>query len=178
MSKSADNDAQSPSTVVRFPDVLEMADRLARRAGRPLARFFLKVEARTRAFVPLVSSSVQAGFPSPADDYLDRPLDFNELLITNPAATFAVRVDGNSMIGVGIHHGDIAVVDRSLPVRDRVIVVAMVDGEFFIKRYRNRGGRVWLQAENPTFPDTPITEETTFEVVGVVEKTIRLVGTR
>ena len=130
------------------------------------------------ASVPLMSSTVQAGFPSPADDYLDRALDFNELLITNPAATFAVRVEGDSMIGVGIYPGDIAIVDRSLMVRDRAVILALVDGEFTLKRYRNRDGKAWLHAENPAYRDIPITEGTAFEVWGVIDKTIRMVGTQ
>jgi hypothetical protein len=86
------------------------------------------------------------GFPSPADDYLDRPLDFNELIIENAAATFAVRVEGESMIGVGIFPGDIAVVNRARQPTDQCIVVALLDGEFTIKRYRRRGARVWIGA--------------------------------
>lgn len=155
-----------------------MAERLARRTPHPLKRLFLRLEARLSASVPLMGSTVQAGFPSPADDYLDRALDFNELLITNPAATFAVRVEGDSMIGAGIYPGDIAIVDRSLTVRDRAVILALVDGEFTLKRYRSRDGKAWLHAENPAYRDIPITEGTAFEVWGVVDKTIRMVGSQ
>ena len=105
---------------------------------------------------------------------MDRALDFNELLIENPAATFAVRIAGESMTGAGIFPNDIAVVDRSRTPVDASVVLALVDGEFTVKRYRRRGKRVWLQAENPAFKDIPITEETAFEVWGVVKHTIRV----
>lgn len=119
-------------------------------------------------------SSVPAGFPSPADDYLDRPLDFNELLIANPAATFAVRVAGDSMTGIGIFAGDIAIVDRSVTAHDTSIILGILDGEFTIKRYRSRGGRVWLEAENIAYKRLVITEDSAFEVWGVVRHTIRM----
>lgn len=128
---------------------------------------------RTRRTVPLMSSLVRAGFPSPADDYLDRPLDFNELLIENPAATFAVRIAGDSMTGAGIFPGDIAVVDRACVARDKSIVLAILDGEFTLKRYRDVAGKRWLEAENPAYPAIPLTEYSAFEVWGVVRNAIR-----
>jgi DNA polymerase V len=121
-----------------------------------------------------MSHHAVCGFPSPADDYLDQPLDFNELLIENPAATFAVRVGGDSMIGAGIFPGDIAIVNRARAIDDKCIVLALVDGEFTIKRYRQKRGRVWLQAENPAFADIQITPEMTFEVWGVITNAIRM----
>jgi DNA polymerase V len=142
------------------------------RAGGPISA----VEARTGASVPLVIARVPAGFPSPADDYLDRPLDFNELLIENPDATFAVRIAGDSMIGAGIFPGDIGIVDRSKIPRDKSIIVAILDGEFTVKRYRERGGRRWLEAENTNYKDIELTEETNFEVWGCVKNSIRMLG--
>lgn len=131
-------------------------------------------EAWAQVAVPLMVSAVAAGFPSPAEDYLERPLDFNELLIANPAATFAVRVAGDSMVGIGIFPGDIAVVDRSVTARDGSIILGIVDGEFTIKRYRTRGGDVWLEAANKSYPALPISEEMGFEVWGVVRNSIRM----
>ena len=142
--------------------------------GSGAIRAFLVVEAKTVTAVPLVTANAQCGFPSPADDYLDRPLDFNQLLIENAPATFAVRVAGDSMIGIGIFPGDIAVVNRAERVTDKCIVIALLDGEFTLKRYRKKRGRVWLQAENPTFADIEITEDAAFEVWGVVTKSIRM----
>ena len=169
--------AGDPTKVVRLP--LPLARLAARAAARRPVRAgdinaFLDVEARAPAAVPFVTSTVPAGFPSPADDYLDNPLDFNELLIENPAATFAVRVGGDSMIGAGIYPDDIAIVNRSRSPVDRCIILALVDGGFTLKRYRSRGGRVWLQAENPAYRDTEITEELSFEVWGVVTNSIRM----
>jgi DNA polymerase V len=133
-----------------------------------------RCEARTAVVVPLVLSKVRAGFPSPADDYIERPLDFNELLIEHPAATFAVRVAGDSMNGAGIFEGDIAVVDRSRTAVNGNIVLALLDGAFTLKRLRLRGERVWLHAENPAYSDILIGEGQAFEVWGVVSKSIRM----
>ena len=164
------------SKVVRLPlPVAALAKRLAEkslRAGDINA--FLDVEPRRRATVPLMASPAECGFPSPADDYLDRPLDFNELLIGNPAATFAVRIAGESMIGAGMFPGDIAVVDRSRTAVDGSIVLALIGGEFTIKRYRKKGARVWLQAENPAFKNIELNEDSAFEVWGVIAKSIRM----
>jgi DNA polymerase V len=128
---------------------------------------------RTAASVPMMLAVVPAGFPSPADDYLDHPLDFNELLIHHPAATFAVRVAGDSMIGAGIFHGDIAVVDRALSATDGRIVLAVLDGDFTLKRYRHQGATHWLEAANPAYGVIPISEDSQFEVWGVVRHAIR-----
>jgi len=127
-----------------------------------------------RISVPLATSSVAAGFPSPADDYLERPLDFNELLIQNPAATFAVRIAGESMTGAGLFPNDIAVVDRSLPPKNGSIVMALVDGEFTIKRYRVTGNKIWLQAENPKYKDIIISEGSALEIWGVICHAVRV----
>ena len=119
-------------------------------------------------------SPASCSFPSPADDDLDRPLDFNELLITNPAATFAVRIAGESMTGAGLFPGDIAIIDRSLAPFNACVVLALVDGEFTIKRFRRKAGSVVLQAENRAFRDLVIPEDATFEVWGVVKHAIRI----
>lgn len=123
--------------------------------------------------IPMFASTVAAGFPSPAEDYLDRPLDFNELLIAHPAATFAVRITGNSMDGIGIYPGDIAVVDRAMTAVDGSIILAILDGEFTIKRYRRRPQRAWLEAANASYPPIELDECRAFEVWGVVRHTIR-----
>lgn len=135
---------------------------------------WIDVERRYHVRVWLVSSNAMAGFPSPADDYLDRPLDFNELLIENPAATFAVRIGGDSMIGIGIFPGDIAIVNRAKETFDRAVVLALVDGSFTVKRFRRRAGRVWLHAENPAYADIEIAGDMNFEVWGVITNTIRM----
>ncbi len=136
--------------------------------GQPIA-----CEARTSVVIPVFTCRVPAGFPSPADDYLDHPLDFNELLIAHPAATFAVRVTGESMTGLGIYPGDIAVVDRAITATDGVIILGVLDGDFTIKRYRRKANTVTLEAANPAFKPIIVNEDQSFEVWGVVRHTIR-----
>ena len=116
---------------------------------------------------PLFLSGVSAGFPSPADDYLDRKLDLNEHLVKNPAATFFVRVAGDSMIGAGINDNDILVVDRSLEPCSGNIVIAVVSGELTVKRLLRNKTSCRLAAENPNYPDLKIDEETPLEIWGV-----------
>ena len=99
-----------------------------------------------------VSGSVVAGFPSPAEQYLEPPLDLNELLVKRPAATYFVRVQGDSMIGAGISDGDLLVVDRSLRPADGDIIIASVDGDFTVKTYRRDKDGVRLEPANPAFP--------------------------
>jgi DNA polymerase V len=165
-----------PTAVVRIPlPIANLARRLTDgtlRAGD--INGFIDIEARTSLTVPLVGSSAACDFPSPADDHLDRPLDFNELLVQNPAATFAVRIVGESMTGAGLFPGDIAVVDRSLKPVGGCIVLALIDGEFTIKRYRQTGGTIVLEAESPAFQAITLSEEIGLEVWGVLRHAIRM----
>jgi DNA polymerase V len=125
-------------------------------------------EARARLRIPLVAAKVQAGFPSPADDHMERSLDLNEHLVANPASTFFVRVQGDSMRDAGIFGGDILVVDRSVEPKDRQIVVAMLDGDFTVKRLRKRGDKVFLEAENNAYPPIGVTENQELVIWGAV----------
>jgi len=118
--------------------------------------------------LPYAVSRVKAGFPSPADDYIEKSLDFNEYLIKRPAATFCVRVSGDSMINAGIHDSDLLIVDRSINPSHNSIIIAVIDGEMTLKRLVRSNGRVILQAENPDYPSIIITDEMSFEVWGVV----------
>ncbi len=118
--------------------------------------------------IPFFLTSVEAGFPSPADDYIEKTLDLNELLITHPAATFFVRVQGESMCDAQIHTGDILIVDRSIEAKNNVIIIAIYNGEFTVKRLRKDGKQLWLIAENPKYAPLEITEESDFQVWGVV----------
>ncbi|QFZ91236.2 LexA family protein [Synechococcus elongatus] len=122
--------------------------------------------------LPLYQMPVSAGFPSPADDYIEQRLDLNRHLIKNPAATFMARVSGDSMIGVGIHDGDMIIVDRSLEPRDGQIVIAVLNGELTVKRLRQDRQRLFLQAENPNYPDLEITDGSAFQIWGVVTNVI------
>lgn len=122
--------------------------------------------------LPLYECSVAAGFPSPADDVMERELDLNELLITHPAATFFVRASGQSMINAGIHDNDILVVDRSLEPSDGRIVIAAVNGELTVKRLKRQGKTVQLVAENAAYPPINITDSTELHIWGVVTNVI------
>ncbi len=113
-------------------------------------------------------SGVAAGFPSPAEPFIEQSLDLNELMIRHPAATFFVRVNGDSMQGAGIFSGDILVVDRSLSAVNGKIIVAFVNGEFTVKRLLLDGKNACLAPENPSYATIPITPETEFQVWGVV----------
>ena len=107
----------------------------------------------SKVSLPLFTGKVAAGFPSPADDYVEKNLDLNELLIQKPAATFFVRSQGESMLGAGIHPNDILVVDRSLePVSGKVVICA-INGELTFKRLAGVNGQWQLKAENPAYAD-------------------------
>ena len=127
-----------------------------------------RVEARTSQRLPLFVTSISAGFPSPADDYIDKTLDLNEFLIRHPAATFFVRVSGDSMIDAGIHSGDILIVDRAEEVTSNKIVIAVLNGELTVKRLRKEKDAIYLVPENGEYSPIKITPEMQFEVWGVV----------
>lgn len=122
---------------------------------------------------PLYATRIAAGFPSSADDAVEGRLDLNQYLIKHPAATFFVRVAGDSMLNAGIQPGDILVVDRALEPVDGRIVIAAVDGELTVKRLRRRDGQVHLVAENDGYAPLPITEAMDFRIWGVVTGVIR-----
>ncbi len=117
--------------------------------------------------LPVFSSAVSAGFPSPADDYLERHLDLNEHLIEKPAATFFVRANGDSMINAGIFEGDLLIIDRSCEVKNGSIVLAVINGEFTIKRLIKHKDKIFLKAENIKYKTIEIKEEQDFFVWGV-----------
>ena len=117
---------------------------------------------------PLMESPVAAGFPSPAEQYAEMPLDLNELLVRNPPATYFVRASGDSMIGAGIRSGDILVVDRSLDAADGSIVIANVDGEFTVKFFRSGPDGVRLEAANPRYRAITFREGMELRLFGVV----------
>ena len=123
-----------------------------------------------------VSGSVVAGFPSPAEQYQETPLDLNELLVKRPAATFFVKVQGDSMIGEGIHDGDLLVVDRSLRPSNGDVIIACVDGDFTVKTLRlgngergmGNGGEIRLVAANPKYPDIVLKSGQELDYFGLV----------
>jgi DNA polymerase V len=123
----------------------------------------------------LIAPRPVAGFPSPASDYVEGKLDLNERLIARPAATFIVKVSGDSLLRAGIHDGDLAVVDRSITARSGHIVVAALDGELVVKRLRQRKGRTWLDpdSDDARYQPIEIAEGSSLEIWGVVKHTIR-----
>ncbi len=124
--------------------------------------------------IPLFCTKVAAGFPSPADDYVERSLDLNELCITNPPATYFVRADGDSMIGAGIAPGDLLVVDRSLSPQSGDIIIAALDGEFTVK-YLQTQPSACLVAANENYPPIVIDPAQDFVVFGVVTNVVKQV---
>ena len=125
--------------------------------------------------IPRMSHSVRAGFPSPADDYVEKRIDLNEELIQHREATFFLRVRGHSMTGAGIDDGDELIVDRAIKPEHNRIVVAAVDGELTVKRFYQRNGVVKLLAENPQYSDIEFKHGQEMVIWGVVTRIIKSV---
>jgi len=118
--------------------------------------------------IPLLTDSVSAGFPSPADDYTEENIDLNEHLISNPFSTFFLRVKVDSMINVGIKDKDLIIVDKSLTARPGNIIIAMIDGEFTIKRLSIKNNELYLKSENHNYPDFRFKNHIDVQIWGVV----------
>ena len=123
--------------------------------------------------VPLFGHYVPAGFPSPADDYIEGRLSLDEHLIPHKDSTFFVRAKGTSMVGAGIFDGDLLVVDKSLTPSSGDIVIAVIDGELTVKRFVQRDGKVILKPENPRFKEIELKEGQELQVWGVVTSTVK-----
>lgn len=122
--------------------------------------------------LPYYSCTVQAGFPSPADDHLDNALDLNELLIKRPSATFIARASGSSLKGIGVFDGDYLIVDRSKQAVNGSLIIAVIDGECLVKIFCQDRDRIWLQAANPDYPDMQVDDTVSFQIWGVVTSVI------
>lgn len=118
--------------------------------------------------LPLFTVPVSAGFPSPAEDYIEQQINLNEHLIENPASTFLVRVSGNSMTGAGINNGDILIVDRSQRPKNNGIVIGVINGEFTVKRVSKSKAGLFLVPENPNYKPIKIEDCMDFSIWGVV----------
>ena len=126
-------------------------------------------DSTTKRFrIPLLNDSVSAGFPSPADDYTEENIDLNEHLISNPFSTFFLRVKGDSMINAGIKDKDLIIVDKSLIAKPGNIIIAMIDGEFTIKRLSIKNDELYLKAENNNYPDFRFKNHIDVQIWGVV----------
>jgi len=131
-----------------------------------------EVDISTQTPLPIFLESVSAGFPSPADDYIEGKLDLNLYLIKNPSSTFFVRVTGDSMINCGIFSGDLLVVDRSLLPKNDNIIIAVVNGELTVKRLRYIDDKITLFAENDKYHPIEISQDMQFDIWGVVRSVV------
>jgi DNA polymerase V len=122
-----------------------------------------------------VDTGISAGFPSPADDFIETRISLDDELISNKDATFFAKVSGQSMIGAGLDDNDLLVIDRSLAPENNKIAVCFLDGEFTVKRLRVEKNEVWLQPENVNYPIINITEDNDFVIWGIVTSVIKKV---
>ena len=135
---------------------------------------FCQIDQDSLKEISIYEGGVSAGFPSPADDYLDIDLNLHQHLVKHPSSTFFVIAKGNSMHDSGIHNNDLLVVDKSLDPRNNDIIIAALNGEFLVKRYLLKNDTVYLRAENEleSYPTITITADMDFEVWGIVTHTI------
>ena len=141
--------------------------RLTRIHAGPVLDFFTP-DFTTRLDLPLAGTAIAAGFPSPAEEYLDLALDLNKELIRHPAATFYAKVKGDSMVDAGIQDGDLLVIDKALEPKEGSVAVCYLDGEFTVKRLAVQEEGVYLMPANEEFKPIRITEENDFLVWGIV----------
>tara|TARA_Y100001968_G_scaffold333676_1_gene398266 strand:+ start:2498 stop:2914 length:417 start_codon:yes stop_codon:yes gene_type:complete len=127
---------------------------------------------RSKLLVPLCKVSISAGFPSPAEEYMEASIDLNEELIKHPISTFFLRVSGNSMRGAGVHNGDLLIVDRSINPAPGHIVVAVLDGEFTLKKLVLHKNNLYLEAANPSNPPIDIRRYGEMQIWGVATYSI------
>jgi DNA polymerase V len=123
--------------------------------------------------LPVADQGISAGFPSPADDFLDLSIDLNKELIKHPYATFYGRVRGESMVGAGLDDGDLLIIDKSLEPQDGKIAVCFIDGEFTVKRIRLDNNSLWLVPENKKYKPLKVNEDNEFIIWGIVTSVIK-----
>ena len=122
--------------------------------------------------IPLVKETISAGFPSPAEDYIELGIDLNKYLIKNPISTFFLRVSGNSMNNAGIYNNDLLIIDRSINPKPGHIVVALLDGEFTLKRLIKRQDNYYLRADKENYPAINLYEYIDIQIWGVATYSI------
>lgn len=166
-----------PTKVVRVPKsrIVEIKNYLAqsKKAHFNDIASIILVNTSTAMHIPLALEKVAAGFPSPAQDYVEKTLDMNEHLIKNEAATFIVKVASLSMRDAGIDIDDELIVDRSIEAKHEDIVIALIDNEFTVKRLMIEGDERWLKAENPDYSDIHLKDEQEMVIWGVVTYVIK-----
>ncbi|OYX22955.1 MAG: peptidase S24 [Flavobacteriales bacterium 32-35-8] len=134
---------------------------------------FFTPDYSTSLELPFVVNGISAGFPSPADDFLDINIDLNKHLIKNPSTTFYGKVKGNSMIDAGIHDGDLLIIDKSLEPKNNKIAICFIDGEFTVKRIKIEKDIIWLIAENKDYQPIKVTKDNEFLIWGIVINVIK-----
>lgn len=164
-----------PTKVIRVPEsrVIDIKHYLKQKPLNHEISDIRQVDPITHLEIPVATERVQAGFPSPAQDYTDKKLDLNDYLINNVNATFIVKVNSLSMLNAGLDIDDSLIVDRSLEPKHRDIVIAMIDNEFTVKRLINDALGCWLKAENEGYSDIHPIEGQHFEIWGVVTSVIK-----
>jgi len=135
----------------------------------------IAAETFTELQLAYAGAQIVAGFPSPAEDYLESGLDLNQALIKHPSATFYGRVKGKSMREAGVEDGDLLVIDKSLNYKDQALAVCCLNGEFTLKRIKKGPDGVWLMPANRDYPPIPVDEEDDFTIWGIVTYIIKKV---
>jgi SOS-response transcriptional repressors (RecA-mediated autopeptidases) len=136
---------------------------------------FYSVNLSTEIEIPLANSTISAGFPSPADDYIDLSIDLNKQLINNPSSTFFARVKGNSMQGENINDGDLLVIDKAAKPKSGKVAVCFLDGEFTVKKIKLEKDIIWLVPANPQYTPIKVTKDNQFVIWGIVTYVIHKV---
>lgn len=134
---------------------------------------FYSISTGTYLELPLIEQRISAGFPSPADDFLDISIDLNKELIKNPSATFFGRVNGDSMQDLGIDDGDLLIIDKSIEPTDGKIAVCFIDGEFTLKKIKTEKNFCLLVPANKKYKPIKVTENNEFIVWGIVKHVIK-----
>lgn len=123
--------------------------------------------------IPLISSNIQAGFPSPALDFIDLSIDLNKYVVKHPSSTFYGRVQGDSMKDAGIGDGDLLVIDKGIEPSDGKIAICFIDGEFTLKRIKIDKDECWLAPANENYKPIKVSTENNFMIWGIVTFTIK-----
>ena len=134
---------------------------------------FYTSDTTTELSLPLAENGISAGFPSPAQDFLDLSIDLNKELVRNPSSTFYARVKGQSMQDMGIDNGDLVIIDKSLEPQNNKVAVCFLDGEFTMKRIKLEKNCCWLLPANKEYPPIKVTEENDFVIWGIVLHVIK-----
>ncbi len=134
---------------------------------------FFSLSTESNISIPFVDGGISAGFPSPAEDFIDVSIDLNKTLIKNPPATFLGRVNGDSMQDLGISDGDLIVIDKSLEAKNGKIAVCYIDGEFTLKKIKLEKNQCWLMPANEKYEPIKITEDNDLVIWGILVHVIK-----